>query len=378
MIAEVRRQFLGLETGVIRLDGPAGAQMHRSVLEAMADHLHTANANLGGAHPASLAAEQVVSQARRRTAGFLGAHPDEVGFGLNATAINFHLSRSATREFKPGDEIVVTRLDHEAGIAPWTDAAADRGLTVRMVDTGPDTRLDLTALANAINDRTRVVAFPWANNAVGTIVDVAEVVRLAHEVGAIAWADATHYLPHGPVNAGTTGVDVVIGSAYKFFGPHVGVFYARRELLEQWRPYQIDHAAHGHLAARFESGTPPFESLAGLTAAIDYIHTLGWQAIQEQEWTLARRFLDGLPQRWQLHGLPDIEGRTATFALTLPGNDPQELAKKLAEQGIAVGSGDFHAPQIINRLGLLDGALRVGFLHYNTTAEVDRVLQLLD
>ncbi|RJL36204.1 cysteine desulfurase-like protein [Bailinhaonella thermotolerans] len=374
----MRRRFPGLNSDVVRLDGPSGAQAPQSVLDAMADHLRRHNANRGGAHPASLASERLVTQARRRTAAFLGADPDEVGFGLNATAINFHLSRSATRDLLPGDEIVVTRLDHEANLAPWAEAAADRGLKIRTVGVEPDTRLDMAALERAITGRTRIVAFPWANNAVGTLVDVPEVVRLAHAAGAIAWADATHYLPHGPVDASATGADVVIGSAYKFFGPHVGVFYARRRLLERWRPYQIGHAAHGHPAARFEPGTPPFESLAGLIAALDYLDDLGWRFVQEQEQALARRFLDGLPRRWRLHGLPDVPGRTATFALTLPGADPHDLAKALADRGIAAGSGDFHAPGIMNHLGLTEGALRVGFLHYNTLDEVERLLRALD
>lgn len=382
-IESIRRLFPALDSpapeAMVRADGPAASQTPQPVLDAITDYLRISNANLGGAFAHSRATSQIVDTARQRLAAFLGADADEVGFGMNATAVNFTLSRAATRDLRPGDEIVVTALDHDANIAPWTQAAADHDLVIRTIGVGADTRLDMAALADTIGERTRIVAFPLANNVIGTATDVTETARLAHDVGAIAWADASHFLPHGPVDSRALGVDVVIGSAYKFFGPHVGVFHARRELLDTWRPHQLDYALHGSAAARLEPGTLPFESLAGLTAALEYLDSTGWEFIVQHEHDLGTRFLAGLPEQWRLHGLPNIDGRTATFALTRPGRHPIDLARALAEQHIAAGAGTFHTTGIINALGLdLDlGAIRIGFLHYNTLDEVDRVLAAL-
>lgn len=376
-VEALRRWFPALTDGTVRLDGPSGSQTPQPVLDAMTSYLATRNANLGGVFAQSLATADLVATVRARAANLFGADADEVGFGLNATAINFMLSRAATRDLRPGDEIVLTTLDHDANVAPWLHAAGDRDLVIRTVGVGDDSRLDMAALAGVVGERTRIVTFPYANNAVGTAVDVAQVTQLAHSVGAIAWADATHWAPHGPLEVGRLAVDVAICSAYKFFGPHLGLFYGRRDLLESWRPYQLDHVAHAAAAVRFEQGTLPFESLAGLLATFDYLDQVGWDFITSHERTLGERFLAGLPKPWRLHGLSGMEGRTATFALTLPGHRPVELAHSLAAQGIAVGAGGFHATGIVDALGLGDGALRVGFLHYNTEAEVDRALQAL-
>jgi len=376
-VETLRGLLPALADTTVRLDGPGGSQTPQPVLDAMTDYLATRSANLGGVFAHSLATAELVATARARAAGFFGADADEVGFGLNATAINFALTRAATRDLRPGDEIVLTALDHDANVAPWRDAADDQDLVIRTVGVGADTRLDMAALADVIGARTRIVTFPYANNVIGTAVDVARVVRLAHSVGAIVWADAAQWAPHGPLDVRTLGVDVAICSAYKFFGPHLGLFYGRRDLLETWRPYQLDHAAHGAAAARFEHGTLPFESLAGLLAAFDYLDQVGWDFITGHERSLGERFLAGLPDRWRLHGLPSMDDRTPTFALTLPGVRPVELARSLAAQGIAVGAGGFHATGIIDALGLTDGVLRVGLLHYITEAEVDRTLQAL-
>jgi selenocysteine lyase/cysteine desulfurase len=207
--------------------------------------LITRNANLGGAFGRSQATGDLLAHARQRVAGFLGARSaDEVGFGLNVTSLNFSVSRAATRHLQSGDEVAVTALDHDADIAPWTEAANDLGLIVRTISVGPDSRPDMTALARAIGPRTRIVAFPYANNGIGTAVDVAEIVRLAHDAHAIAWTDLTHFAPHAPANVDLLDVDVAICSAYKFFGPHVGLFYVRSTVADQWQPHQLAHALH--------------------------------------------------------------------------------------------------------------------------------------
>jgi cysteine desulfurase family protein (TIGR01976 family) len=369
-----RRLFPALDGSMIRMDGPAASQVPGQVIEAVGGYLRASNANVGGAFPQSTSTEALVARARQRVAAFLGGQPEEVGFGLNATAVNARLARAAARTLQPGDEIVVTALDHDANIAPWREAAAERGLAVRTAGVTGDTRLDMAALADVIGSRTRIVAFPWANNITGTIVEVAQVARLAHEAGAIAWADAAHYAPHAPVDARAAGVDVTFGSAYKFFGPHAGVFYARRDLLEQWAPGPPRSTVP---AASLEEGTLPFESLAGLVAALDYIEETGWEIIQQHERDLGARFLAGLAGRWRLHGRPAMTGRTATFALTLPSSHPSSLGAALAARGIAASTGHLHSPQITTTLGLDDGVVRIGLLHYNTADEVDRVLEAL-
>ncbi|MCP2323287.1 cysteine desulfurase family protein (TIGR01976 family) [Hamadaea flava] len=377
-IESVRVFFPAFANGVIRLDGPGGSQTPQPVLDAITGYLSASNANLGGVFAASEATGDLVAGARAAAAAFLGAaSPAEVGFGFNATSVNFNLSRAATRDVVAGDEIVVTALDHDANIAPWTQAAADRGLVVKTVGLDGDGRLDMVALAAAIGQRTRIVAFPYANNATGTAVDVAAVVQLAHAAGAIAWADATHWAPHFPTVVGELGVDVAICSAYKFFGPHLGLFYVRERVADRWRPHQAAHAVAAPGAARFEHGTLAFEALAGLVAALEYVDSVGWAAIVDHERRLGQRFLDGLPDGIRLHGLPAMDGRTATFALTVPGHAPVEVAKALASRGIAAGAGMFHAPAVFDALGITGGAVRVGFLHYHSEADVDATLTAL-
>jgi cysteine desulfurase family protein (TIGR01976 family) len=295
------------------------------------------------------------------------------------TTLNFALSRSAGRALEPGDEIVVTRLDHDANVAPWLELARDLGLEVRFADFRPeDCTLDLEDLERKLSARTRIVAFPWASNAVGTITDVRRICELAHEAGALAWVDAVHYAPHGSIDVEAAGVDVLICSPYKFFGPHLGLFFGRREVVEGWRPYKVRPSADEPLAHRFETGTLPHEALAGLSAAVEYVGSLGWEAIQAHERDLGQRFLDGLPARYRLHGLPTMESRTPTFALTHPSRPPAELAERLAHRDIAAWHGDYYAVEVMQRLGLEEGALRVGIVHYNTAEEVDRLLTVLE
>jgi cysteine desulfurase family protein (TIGR01976 family) len=376
-VAAVRARFSALVGQTAFFDGPGGTQVPDEVIEAMASYLRTSNANLGGPFTTSIRSDAVVVQAHQAAARFLGAAPEEVGFGPNMTTLNFALSRTLGRRLGAGDEILVTRLDHDGNVAPWLELARDLDLTVRFVDIHEDTTIDLGDLARQLTERTRVVAFPWASNATGTITDVGRIVQLAHEAGALAWVDAVHYAPHGPIDVREAGVDVLLCSPYKFFGPHLGVFYGRREVLEGWRPYKVRPAADEPVSHRFETGTLPHESLAGFVAAVRYVESVGWDAISAQERELGERFLVGLPAGIRLHGLQTMGGRTPTFALTLPGRTSDEAAAALAERDIAVWAGNYYAVEVMARLGLPDGAVRIGFVHYNTAEEVDRLLQEL-
>ena len=372
-----RRRFSALAGDTVFLDAPGGTQVPDEVISAIAAYLRESNANLGGAFERSRRSDLLVGEARRAAAGFLGCGAEEVVFGANMTTLNFALSRSLGRELSVGDEIVVTRLDHDGNIAPWLELAQDLDLVVRFADIHDDTTLDLDHLGSLLSERTRVVAFPWASNAVGTLVDVARVVELAHSVGALAWIDAVHYAPHGPIDAASVGADVVVCSPYKFYGPHLGLAFARAELLKCWRPYKVRPSPERPLGARFETGTLAHELFAGFVAAVGYIESVGFDAIVPYERELGARFLAGLPESCELHGLGTMDGRVPTFGLTVRGLSPDDGAKQLAERGFAVWSGDYYAVEVMNRLGLPDGAVRVGIVHYNTAEEVDRLLEAL-
>jgi cysteine desulfurase family protein (TIGR01976 family) len=377
-VAAVRARFAALQRRTAFFDGPGGTQTPDAVIEAVASYLREANANLGGPFETSLRSDQVVDAAHDTAARFFGASPSEVGFGQNMTTLNFALTRTLGRELSPGDEIVVTRLDHDANVSPWLELADDVDLVVRYADLREDDcTLDYEDLEAQVSERTKVVAFPWASNAVGSITDVRRVADLAHEAGALAWVDAVHYAPHGPIDVAAAGVDVLICSPYKFFGPHLGLFFGKREVLDLWRPYKVRPSANEPVGHRFETGTLPHELLAGCTAAVEYIESIGWEAIVGWERELGQRFLDGLPEAYQLHGIRSMEGRTPTFALTHPSRTPEELADELARRHIAAWPGNYYALEIMERLSLTDGCLRVGIVHYNTAEEVDRLLSAL-
>jgi len=374
----IRARFPALSSGVAFLDGPGGTQCPQPVIDAVAAYLRESNANLGGAFDASRRSDVLVEQAHATAARFLGCRTEETIFGQNMTTLNFALTRSLGRTLASGDQILVTRLDHDGNVSPWLELAHDLGLQVDFVEIRDDTTLDLDDLESKLTERTRVVAFPLAANALGTTPDAARIVELAHDAGALAWADAVHYAPHRPIDVTALGVDVLLCSPYKFFGPHLGLAYGRDELLRSWRPYKVRPAADEPVGARFETGTLAHELLAGFVAAVEYLEQLGWDAIQTHERALGQRFLDGLPDSCELYGLASMDGRVPTFAFRVDGMAPRNVAAQLAARGIAVWDGDYYAVEAMSRLGLQpEGAVRAGFVHYNTVEEVDRLLAAL-
>jgi cysteine desulfurase family protein (TIGR01976 family) len=370
----IRERFSALDDSFAFFDAPGGSQVPDEVGDAIAAAMREASGNTGATYRTSKAVEAVIDGARGRAAAFTGATADEIVFGPNMTSLNFTLSRTAGRDFKPGDEILVTPLDHDANVAPWLDLAADKDLVVRQVDVRPDTTLDFGDLKRKLSDRTRIVAFPWAANSVGTITDARRVADLAHAAGAIAWADAVQYAPHLPMDLPATGADVVLFSAYKFCGPHLGIAYGRRDLLESWPAYKARPAPVTPAGARFETGSLAVEALAGFTATTDYLESIGGlDAIAEWETLLAERFIAGLPPETIRYGLPGTEGRIPVFLLNLPGVPAAKAAAALTERGFGVWSGtNFYALGLYDRLNWGE-ALRVGIAHYNTLDEVDRL-----
>jgi cysteine desulfurase family protein (TIGR01976 family) len=377
-VEAVRARYSALRQPLAFFDGPGGTQVPDEVIEAVSRYYRESNANVSGPYATSRKTEALVTQARLTAAEFLRCTPEETIFGANMTTLAFALTRTAGREWRSGDEIVVTKLDHDANVSPWLELAHDKELEVRFVDLHEDTTLDLDDLARQLTERTRVVAFPVASNAVGTLTDVRRITELAHDAGALAWADAVHYGPHGPIDVAEWNVDVLICSPYKFFGPHLGIAYGRADLLEGWRPYKVRPADDEPLGRRFETGTLPHELLAGFVAAVEYIESIGWEAIQAHERALGDRFLAGLPAGVTLYGLPTMDGRVSTFAFNVDGVATREAAAKLGDAGFAAWHGNYYALEVMKRLGLEEsGAVRAGIVHYNTADEVDGLLAAL-
>ncbi|CAB4686290.1 unannotated protein [freshwater metagenome] len=373
-IEKIRRRFSAFRLPLAFFDGPGGTQTPDTVIEAISDYLRTSNANHGGLFATGRRSDALVELAHEAAGAFLGADAGEVAFGQNMTTLNFSLSRAAARDWQAGDEIICTTLDHDANISPWLELAHDKGLTVHLVDVDDDCRLNLEHLRSLLSERTRVVAFTWASNALGVVNPVAEIAAMAHEVGALAWVDAVHYAPHGPIDVRAVGADVLLCSPYKFYGPHLGLAFGRRELLETWRPYKVRPADNNPPGHRYETGTLAHELLAGFVAAVDYLGEVGWEFILERERALGQRFLDGLPSQWKLHGPATMDGRVATFGLTSETEAPAAAAERLGNAGYAVWHGDNYALEIMKRLQLPDGVVRVGILHPNTEAEIDGLL----
>ncbi len=407
-VAAIRAQFPALHRQqegkpVVFLDGPGGTQVPDRVIDAVTGYYRTMNANSGGPFVTSRASDAMAAAAHDAVAAFLGAASSaEIKFGYNMTTLTFHVSRAIAATFMPGDEIVVTTLDHEANVSPWRAIAADRGLVVRTVDirTGDGT-LDLDSLEAVMGSRTRLVAFGYASNALGTINPVAEIVGRAHAVGALTYVDAVHYAPHGPIDVRALDTDFLVCSVYKWFGPHLGALYGKAAVLDRLPAYKV-RPAHDC----YETGTPSFEAYAGTLAAVDYLRDVGrrcgdsadgagsgeargelvaaMRAIVRYERTLAGRMLDGLGAIRGVHvwGIADrnqLGDRTPTFAVTLDGTSPADAAAELGRAGIFAWDGDFYATGLIERLGLHDrgGVLRLGLAHYTTAAEVDRTLEAI-
>ncbi len=385
---------------VAYLDGPGGTQVPSECISAMTEYLERSNANHGGAFAASRETDEMLREVHAAGADFLGAHdPDEISFGPNMTTITFAISRALGRDIGPGDEIVVTRIDHDANVAPWLAMAEDRGATVRWLELAQDRgSLDLDALDGVVSPRTRIVAVGLASNALGTVTDVGKVIEVAHAVDAIAYVDAVHAAPHLPIDVATLHADLLVTSPYKFFAPHLGMLYGRRELLERLDAYRV-RPAGPTLPGKLEVGTQNHEALAGLLGTFGYLETLGtayghvaepsdrrsrlragMSAIHEHERSMGSAALERLMAvpGLTVHGIRDAERtteRVPTFSFTLAGHSPREVADHLAQRAISTWDGDFYAWELVRALGLADGGglVRIGVVHYNTVDELDRL-----
>ncbi len=405
-VPAIRHQFPALsitEAGrpVAFFDGPGGTQVPNRVIDAMTRYFRTMNANHGGHFLTSERSDAMLARAHEAVADLLNADADEVKFGANMTTLNFALSRSIGATLATGDEVVVTRLDHEANVGPWQALAADRDVVVRFVDIREDDcTLDLDSFAAVLGPRTRHVAVGLASNAVGTINPVAEIIRLAHAAGATVSVDAVHYAPHGPIDVRELDCDFLLCSAYKFFGPHVGILYGKRVALDALPAYKLRPAED-----RWETGTQDHEGIAGTLAAIEYLAEVGerygssfaeglsrfggrrlslkaaMHAIRETEMELFGRLLDGLEtvpaiRIWGIRDRARFGERCPTVAFRVGDRSPGRVAADLGRRGFFTWHGDYYATGLMERLGLADsgGAVRVGIIHYNTAAEVDELV----
>lgn len=404
-MAWIRDQFPALKLEVdgkpaIYFDGPGGTQVPQRVIDAISDYLVRSNSNTHGTFVTSRRTDATIAAAHAAIADLLGCDDDEVVFGANMTSLTFAMSRSIGRDLGPGDEVIVTTLDHDANVAPWR-ALAEKGVTIRQIEVRPgNCTLGMDDLAGKLNQRTKVVAVGFASNAVGTINDVAAVIKLAHEVGALVYVDAVHYAPHMAIDVRALDCDFLACSTYKFFGPHMGAVYGKREHLQRLRPYKVRPASDA-TPDRWETGTQNHEALAGVSAAISYIAELGlriepnvetrreallaaYRAIHAYEKSLAERLITGLLQirGLTLYGINDpaqFDQRTPTVAVRIEGHTPAELSTRLGDRGIFTWEGNYYAINLTERLGVEDkgGMLRIGLVHYNTASEVGRLLEEL-
>ncbi len=429
----IRAQFPALTQKIngqfpIFFDGPGGTQVPGAVIDAIGDYLVRSNANAHGAFITSERTDALIASARSAVADFLGCNPDEVVFGANMTSLTFAFSRAIGRELQPGDEIIVTRLDHYANVSPWY-ALEERGVTIRVVDVNlEDCTLDMSSLEQQINEKTKLVAVGYASNAVGSITNIAEIVRIAHSVGAWVFVDAVHYAPHAPIDVRSLDCDFLACSAYKFFGPHVGILYGKREHLQRLQPYKVKPAPE-EVPSRWETGTQSYEALAGLVGAINYLAKLGCHvypsvsnealtallegnteeifrcppvpqphsypnrraaiitamtAIQEYERQLSQELIAGLLEipGLSFYGITEPERfqeRTPTVSIRIDGQTPHSIAKALGDKGIFTWNGNFYALGLTGKLGVetSGGLLRIGLVHYNTVEEIQQLLQIL-
>ena len=391
------------------LDAPGGTQVPKRVIERVTEYLTRSNANSGGAFVTSRDSDAVSEEAHRAMADLINApDPGEIIFGQNMTTLTFAMTRSLARRFKAGDEILLTRMDHDGNVAPWLLLARDLGLTVRWLDFDPATfEYRLETLHSLINERTRLAAVNYASNALGTINDVKAIAAAVHAVGGLVYVDAVQYVPHAPTDVQEIGCDFLVCSAYKFFGPHQGILWGRRALLEELDAYKV-RPASDELPTKFETGTQAFESQAGTLGAIEYLDWLGrsmggdhgakfasmtgrrrnvhaaMAAMVEYETDLGRYLLDRLSEipGLKVHGITArdrLHKRVPTFSVTIAGHKPADLAARLGAENIFAWDGNFYAQEAVGRLGLPDGSglLRIGLCHYNTRAEVDRLVTVL-
>jgi cysteine desulfurase family protein (TIGR01976 family) len=402
-LAQVRAQFPALAlsddgTRRIYFDNPAGTQVPLQVIERMRRALTETNANLGGFFSTSRLAGDLVDEAHRAAADFYNASsPCEIVFGQNMTTLTLHLSRCLARGFEAGDEIVLSRMDHDANVAPWLFVAEDKGLTVRWMDFDPDTsEFPDDALDEVLSERTRLVAFGYASNCTGTINDVRRFCERARAAGALTYIDAVQFAPHGVIDVKALGCDFLVSSAYKWFGPHLGILYGRKAVLEETFAYRV-RPAGDELPGKFETGTGPRETYAGMLGALDYLASLGDEAptrrgrlvagmtrLGEHEKALTRRLISGLKEvkGLSIRGITSenaLHRRVPTVSFTLAGHHPADLAKAFARANILVWSGHNYAVEPVTRMGLMEkgGVLRVGLAHYNSEAEVDALLSHL-
>jgi len=371
-----RDRFPGLADGWARLDGPGGTQMVDAAIDAMTDWMRSGRtANEGGAFRHARASEEVVEAARAAVAGMLGAGERGVVFGPSMTALTMAFSAAVGRDLRPGDEIVCTRLDHDANVRPWLIAAERAGARVRFAEPEPDTlELPAGAVEAVLSNRTRWVAVTAASNAVGTVPALPGIVSAARRVGARVYVDAVHASPHRPHSVAELDVDALACSAYKWFGPHIGVLCARPELLEELTPDKLRPSSDG-VPERWELGTLPFEALAGVRAAADYVVSLSWEEVRAHEDALLETARSGLRAIDGVTLYGDARDRTPTLMFNVAGRDAAAVAAALAEREIAVWNGNYYAWELERHLGLVPhGAVRAGFVHYNDAGDAERLL----
>lgn len=402
----VRSQFPALSQTVngqpaVFLDGPGGTQVPQRVIDAIGNYLKESNANTHGAFATSERTDASLDEARGAMADFFNCHGEEVVFGPNMTTLTYAFSRAIGRELAAGDEILLTRLDHNANVAPWEALVEERGVKIQFADINQDDcTLNMDDLASKITQRTKLVAVGYASNAVGTINPIKEIVHLAHERGALTYVDAVHYAPHGPINVAALGCDFLVCSTYKFFGPHMGVLYGQDEFLERFKPYKL-RANSDSIPFSWEWGTLNHECIAGITACVEYLADLGrrsapavstrreallraYSTIQQHEHELLAQLVSGLKTipRLRLYGIQEtdrFDQRCPTLAVRITGHTPRELSEKLGQRGFFTWDGNYYAIGLTERLNVEKdgGFLRIGLAHYNTTQEVERFLSAL-
>jgi cysteine desulfurase family protein (TIGR01976 family) len=406
-ISQIRQQFPALDCQAIFFDNPGGTQITKPALDRMVAYLINSNANHEGAFATSIASDAILQEAHQAVADFFNAkRAEEVIFGANMTSLTLHISRSISRTWSPGDTIIVTRLDHDANVTPWVMAAADRGCQVQYVDFNlHDGRLDLQQLSAALEAKPRLLAVGYASNALGTINPILEITREAHAIDALVYVDAVHYAPHGPIDVQELGCDFLVCSAYKFFGPHVGMLYGRYELLDQLMAYKV-RPAPADPPGKFETGTQNHEGIAGVLGALEYLEWLGenygsrelpggysdrklrlkqaMNAIRAYETQLSRTLLEVLEETpgitiYGLQSIDWLEERVPTFAFNLKGFNPRKVAEELGKRDIYVWDGNYYALSVTETLGVEEsgGMVRVGPVHYNTMEEIEQFGEVL-